>query len=243
MGVMVVTGASGGIGRAVAELALQRGWQVACLARSAAPLQEIVAKGDGLALPCDVSDRAAVEAAFARIVERFGRIDMLFNNAGVFPKGALPDEIDLDQWDQALGVNVTGVLLCARAAFAQMKAQQPQGGRIVNNGSIASQVPRPGAMIYTATKHAVSGITHQLALDGRAFNIAAGQLDVGNTGTELMAGVVNGALQADGSIRPEPVMQPEEVARAVLYMAEQAPGTSILQMTMLPFAMPFVGRG
>ena len=243
MPVMVVTGASAGIGRAVAEAALAAGWQVACLARRAAPLAEVAARGDGLALACDVADRAAVEAAFAQTVARFDRIDVLFNNAGVFPQGALIDEMDPDDWTLARAVNLDGMVWCARAAFAQMRAQAPQGGRIINNGSIAGQVPRPRSLAYTVTKHAINGLTKQLALDGRDFGIACGQIDVGNARTDLAARMEAGVLQADGSIRPEPMMEVGDVAAAVLHMARLPPGTNVLNMTVVATAMPFVGRG
>jgi NAD(P)-dependent dehydrogenase (short-subunit alcohol dehydrogenase family) len=243
MPVMVVTGASAGIGRAVAEAALAAGWQVACLARRAAPLAEVAARGDGLALACDVADRAAVEAAFAQTVARFGRIDVLFNNAGVFPQGALIDEMDPDDWTLTRAVNLDGMVWCARAAFAQMRAQAPQGGRIINNGSIAGQVPRPRSLAYTVTKHAINGLTKQLALDGRDFGIACGQIDVGNARTDLAARMEAGVLQADGRIRPEPMMEVGDVAAAVLHMASLPPGANVLNMTVMATAMPFVGRG
>jgi NADP-dependent 3-hydroxy acid dehydrogenase YdfG len=245
MPVMVVTGASSGIGRAVAEAALAAGWQVALLARRAGRL-EVLAAGwpeRALALVCDVRDEAAVMAAFGAVVERFGRVDVLFNNAGVFPRGALIDEISLEDWTETLAVNVTGMFLCARAAFAQMRAQEPQGGRIINNGSIASEAPRPGSVCYTTSKHAVTGLTRTLALDGRPFGIAAGQIDVGNARTDLTAGVAAGALQADGTQRPEPMMEARDVAAAVLHMAGMPAGANVLRMTVMATAMPFVGRG
>lgn len=243
MAVMLVTGASAGIGRAVAEMALAEGWQVACLARRAAPLQEIAAMGAGLALPCDVTSEEQVSDAFAQTVEAFGRIDVLFNNAGMFPRGALPDEVSLAEWQQVVDVNLTGMFLCARAAFAQMRAQDPQGGRIINNGSIAAQVPRPRSLAYSVTKHAITGLTRQLALDGRGFGIAAGQIDIGNARTDLAAQMEKGVPQADGSVRPEPMMDAREAARAVLHMASLPPGANVLQMTVMATEMPFVGRG
>ncbi|PCD77781.1 SDR family oxidoreductase [Pseudothioclava arenosa] len=238
MAVMVVTGASAGIGRAVAELALAEGWQVACLARSLGPLEEVAAKGDGLALACDVSDPAAVEAGFAATVAHFGRIDVLFNNAGMFPPAALPDEVALDDWNACVAVNLTGMFLCARAAFGQMRRQDPQGGRIINNGSISGQVPRPRSLAYTTTKHAINGMTKQLALDGRGFGIAAGQIDVGNAATGLLAGIDGSATKG-----AEPVMEVANVARAVMHMASLPPGANVLQMTVMATEMPFVGRG
>ena len=243
MPVMIVTGASAGIGRAVAEAALREGWQVACLARRIEPLREVAALGDGLAVECDVADSAAVEAAFATAVVRFQRIDVLFNNAGVFPKGTLIDEMDLADWDRAVAVNLNGMVYCARAAFAQMRSQQPRGGRIINNGSIAGQVPRPRSLAYTVTKHAINGLTKQLALDGRGFDIAAGQIDVGNARTDLAARMEAGVLQADGSVRSEAMMEAREVAKAVLHMASLPPGANVLNMTIMASEMPFVGRG
>ena len=244
MAVMVVTGASSGIGRAVAERALAQGWQVALLARRVA-LLEAAAAGwpEALVWPCDVTEEASVKAAFAAVVAHFGRIDVLFNNAGSFPKGALIDEVSLDEWRGTLEVNLTGMFLCARAAFGQMRAQDPQGGRIINNGSIAATTPRPGSVCYTASKHAVTGLTKTLALDGRPFGIAAGQIDTGNVRTELAARMVSGVQQADGSVRPEPMMEVDDVAAAVLHMASLPAGANVLRMTVMATTMPFVGRG
>lgn len=238
MAVMVVTGASAGIGRAVAEAALGAGWQVACLARRRDVLAEVAAQGDGLAVACDVADAASVHAAFAEVVAHFGRIDVLFNNAGLFPPAALPDEVSDDDWAAALSVNLTGMFHAARAAFAQMRAQSPQGGRIINNGSISGQVPRPRSLAYTVTKHGVNGLTKQLALDGRAFGIAAGQIDVGNARTGLLAGI---GTQAGGGA--DPTMDVAEVARSVLLMASLPPEANVLNMTVMATTMPFVGRG
>ncbi|WP_415182799.1 SDR family oxidoreductase [Phaeovulum sp.] len=244
MGVMVITGASSGIGRAVAERALASGWQVALLARRADLLEEIAGgQSDGLALPCDITDEAAVANAFASTVARFGRVDVLFNNAGSFPPGALIDEISLEQWQRTLDVNLTGMFLSARAAFSQMRTQDPQGGRIINNGSIAATTPRPGSVCYTASKHAVTGLTKSLALDGRPYGIAAGQIDIGNVRTDLAARMEKGVPQADGSIRPEPMMEVADVASAVLHMASLPAGANVLRMTVMATTMPFVGRG
>lgn len=243
MAVMVITGASSGIGRAVAEAALAAGWQVALLARRQSLLEEIAAGRDALAHGCDVTDPVSVETAFAATVARFGRIDVLFNNAGVFPKGGLIDEIPLEDWTNSVAVNLTGMFLCARAAFAQMRRQAPQGGRIINNGSIAATAPRPGSVCYSTTKHAITGLTRTLALDGRPFNIAAGQIDVGNARTELAARMETGVLQADGAIRTEPMMETADVARSVLHMASLPVGANVLQMTVMATNMPYVGRG
>ncbi|OOY08380.1 SDR family oxidoreductase [Thioclava sp. F36-7] len=238
MGVMVVTGASAGIGRAVAEAALAEGWQVACLARSEDKLAEVAAQGDGLAVACDVSDAAAVERAFAEVVAKFGRIDVLFNNAGMFPPAALPDEVTLEDWDACIAVNLTGMFLCARAAFAQMRGQAPRGGRIINNGSISGQVPRAKSLAYTTTKHAINGMTKQIALDGRDFDIACGQIDVGNARTGLLANMDSAATKT-----AEPTMDVANVARSVLHMASLPLEANVLNMTVMASAMPFVGRG
>ncbi|MDV7270738.1 SDR family oxidoreductase [Thioclava sp. A2] len=243
MAVMVVTGASSGIGRAVAEMALADGWQVACIARREDRLREVALLGDGIALPCDVRSEAAVEAAFTAVMERFGRIDVLFNNAGIFPRGALIDDVSLAEWQEVVDVNLTGMFLCARAAFVRMRAQTPQGGRIINNGSIAGQVPRPMSLAYSVTKHAINGMTKQMALDGRGLNIATGQVDIGNARTDLAAQMEKGVPQADGSVRPEPMMDVREAARAVMHMASLPPGANVLQMTVMATEMPFVGRG
>jgi NADP-dependent 3-hydroxy acid dehydrogenase YdfG len=245
MAVMIITGASSGIGLATAQLALAAGWQVGLLARRAEILRDLAARFpmQALALPCDVKEPAAVTAAFEAVVARFGRLDVLFNNAGIFPKAGMIDEIPMEDWSETIAVNVTGMYLCARAAFAQMRRQEPQGGRIINNGSIAAQAPRPGSVCYTTSKHAVTGLTRTLALDGRAFNIAAGQIDVGNARTELAASAAHGAAQADGQSRPEPMMEPAQVAEAVLHMAGLPQGANVLSLTIMATNMPYVGRG
>ena len=235
MGVMVVTGASAGIGQAVAQAALAAGWQVAGLARRDSP--------GTLALRCDVTDAAAVEAAFDAVVARLGRIDVLFNNAGVMPRPGTIDTITDADWTTALAVNLTGMFHCARAAFARMRAQDPQGGRIINNGSVSAQAPRPGSVIYTTTKHAITGLTKSLALDGRPFGIAAGQIDIGNVTTDLAAQIARGVPQADGSLRAEPMMDMAAVTQAVLTMAAMPPGANVLSMTVMATNMPLVGRG
>ncbi|GAB4384863.1 SDR family oxidoreductase [Albidovulum sp.] len=241
---VVVTGASSGIGRAVAERFLDAGWKVALVARRAALLEEVARGRPGaLVQVCDVTDEAAVEAAFAAAAGRFGRIDVLFNNAGLMRPAALIDEMPVADWREMVEVNLTGMFLCARAAFRQMRRQEPQGGRIINNGSVSAQAPRPGSAAYTATKHAVSGLTRTIALDGRPFAIACGQIDIGNARTALSAQIAAGVPQADGSLRPEPMMAVAEVAEAVLSMASLPLSTNILQMTIMASAMPLVGRG
>lgn len=242
---IVITGASAGIGAACAARFLDEGWNVALLARRAAPLQDLAAghSGRALALPCDVADEHAVAAAFAATVARFGRIDVLFNNAGIFPPTAPIDEVPVAAWRQAVDVNLTGMFLCARAAFGQMRRQSPQGGRIINNGSISAHSPRPGSVCYTATKHAVTGLTRTLELDGRAFDITCGQVDIGNVRTDIAAKFEAGVPQADGSIRPEPVMEMAPVIDAVWLMANLPAEANVPFMTVMASKMPFIGRG
>jgi NAD(P)-dependent dehydrogenase (short-subunit alcohol dehydrogenase family) len=241
---IVITGASAGIGRATARRFLEAGWGVTLIARRQDALAE-AAQGaeNALVIACDVSDAVAVDAAFTRAAERFGRIDALFNNAGLFTPAGLIDEIPLSDWTATLAVNLGGMFHCARAAFRQMRAQAPQGGRIINNGSIAAQAPRPGSVCYTTTKHAITGLTKSLALDGRPFGIACGQIDIGNARTELAARMEKGVAQADGSIRSEPMMEVAEVADAVLAMASLPASANVLAMTLMATTMPLVGRG
>jgi NADP-dependent 3-hydroxy acid dehydrogenase YdfG len=241
---IVVTGASAGIGRAVARRFLGEGWNVVLIARRAGALVE-AAEGfpQALCLTCDVTDPDAVDHAFATAAARFGRIDVLFNNAGIFRPANLIDEMPLADWSDTLAVNLNGMIHAARAAFRQMRAQAPQGGRIINNGSISAHAPRPGTLGYTVTKHAITGLTKVLALDGRPFGIAAGQIDIGNAATELAASIGEGAKQADGSVRAEPLMDVAHVADAVLHMANLPPDANILTMTIMATTMPFVGRG
>lgn len=196
-----------------------------------------------MAVPTDVTDPASVQALFDTIERGFGRCDLLFNNAGVNAPAVLIDELPLDKWFSVLNTNVTGMFLCARAAFGLMRRQSPQGGRIVNNGSISAQTPRPCTAPYTASKHAVSGLTKALALDGRAFNIAVSQIDIGNALTELSERMTRGVLQANGSVAPEPMMDASHVANAVCHIAALPLDTNILNMTLMASAMPFVGRG
>ncbi|SDE34484.1 SDR family oxidoreductase [Limimaricola pyoseonensis] len=238
----IVTGASSGIGRAVAEELLAHGWTVGLIARRAERLEEIAAAHAGaVPLPCDVTAPEAVEAAFAEFDTTAGRLDLLFNNAGIFVPPALPDEIESSDWDASVAVNLTGMFLCARAAFGRMRRQDPQGGRIVNNGSISAQAPRPGALCYTTTKHAITGLTKGLALDGRAHGIACGQIDIGNARTELIDDLVQREVAA-GREAP-PVMEVAHVARAVRHMAELPPEANVLFQTVMATTMPFVGRG
>ena len=241
---VVVTGAGSGIGRATARAFLDAGHRVALLGRRREPLEETAAGSDrALVQPVDVADAAAVDRAFADIVVAFGRIDVLFNNAGIFSPGGPIDEIPVEEWRSVVDVNLTGAFLCARAAFAQMRRQSPQGGRIINNGSISAHAPRPGSAPYTATKHAITGLTRSISLDGRAFDIACGQIDVGNALTEMAAPMTRGVPQADGSIRAEPTMDVAEVARAVLHMASLPLSANVQFMTIMASKMPFIGRG
>jgi len=241
---IVITGASAGIGRDCAERFIALGWNVALIARRAEALEAVAGDAqNALALPCDVTDDAAVEAAFDATVERFGRLDVLFNNAGLMPRGALIDELSPEDWRAAVEVNLTGMFLCARAAFARMRAQAPMGGRIINNGSVSAHAPRPGSVAYTATKHAITGLTKALELDGRAFDITCGQIDIGNARTELAERIAHGVPQADGTIRPEPMMEVAHVTDAVVHMASLPAQVNIPFLTVMAAKMPYLARG
>lgn len=239
--VALVTGAGSGIGRAVARALAAEGWTLALLGRREAPLRETLP--DALHLPADVADAAQVDAAFATLQQRLGRLDLLFNNAGISAIGVPIDELPVAQWRAVVDVNLTGSFLCARAAFRLMKAQSPRGGRIINNGSISAHAPRPNSAPYTATKHAISGLTRSLSLDGRAFDIACGQIDIGNAATEMTEKMAKGMPQANGQIAVEPRMDVEDVARAVVYMAGLPLSANVQTMTVMATQMPFVGRG
>jgi NADP-dependent 3-hydroxy acid dehydrogenase YdfG len=242
--VAVVTGAGSGIGRVVARALLDAGYRVALAGRRADALKETASgHASALAIPTDVTDAGSVETLFGTTRDRWNRIDLLFNNAGTFgPFGAV-DEIAVDDWRTTVDTNLTGAFLCARAAVAAMKAQDPQGGRIINNGSISAHAPRPGSAAYTATKHAITGLTKSISLDGRPYRIACGQIDIGNAATELTAGIAHGARQADGSIAPEPTFDPRHVAEAVLFMAALPLDVNTQFMTIMATNMPFIGRG
>jgi NAD(P)-dependent dehydrogenase (short-subunit alcohol dehydrogenase family) len=243
-GVAVVTGAGSGIGLASARALREAGWRVALLGRRAEALREAAAGRDGtLVLPCDVTDEAQVEAAFGRAAAEWGRIDFVFNNAGQGSPSATPDETAVADWRRVIEVNLTGSFLVARAAFARMRTQVPQGGRIVNNGSISAQAPRPGSAPYTASKHAITGLTKSLILDGRPFDIAAGQIDVGNALTDMARPLTVGARQADGSVRPEPAIDPAVVADMVVHMAGLPLSANVSFVTVMATAMPLYGRG
>ena len=241
---ILITGASGGIGRATARAFLDAGWRVGLIGRREDALAEAAAgAATALLLPCDVTDPASVDAAFDRALADWGRIDCLFNNAGVGLKSVLIDEMSVEQWRRVVEVNITGMFLCARAAFARMRRQSPPGGRIINNGSVSAHVPRPGSVAYTASKHAVTGMTRTLGLDGRPFGIAVGQIDIGNALTEMSAGQTRGVPQADGSIRVEPMMDVANVARSVLHMASLPPEANVPFLTVMATTMPYIGRG
>jgi NAD(P)-dependent dehydrogenase (short-subunit alcohol dehydrogenase family) len=245
--VAIVTGAGSGIGRACAQALVADGWRVAFAGRRADALAEsIAACADAqraLAVPTDVGDPASVAALFATVQQRFGRVDLLFNNAGVSSMSALLEDLPFEQWQASVAANLTGTFLCTQQAFRVMKAQTPQGGRIINNGSISAYAPRPNSVAYTATKHAVSGITKTASLDGRKYGIAVGQIDIGNVASDMTAKMVAGVPQADGSIKPEPRMALDNVVRTFLTMANLPPEANILNVTVMATAMPFVGRG
>ncbi len=238
----IVTGASSGIGRAVAEKFLAQGWTVGLIARRAEPLKAIAAQNaNAVALPCDVTDEHQVAAAFADFKAKIGRLDVLFNNAGVFTPPAPIDEIPVADWNRAVSVNLTGMFLSARAAFGMMRHQTPQGGRIINNGSISAYAPREGSVTYTTTKHGVTGLTKTLAYDGRAFDIACGQIDIGNARTEMVEEML---IREKAAGRATPfTMDVGLVADAVLRMAELPPEANVLFQTIMATKMPFVGRG
>jgi NAD(P)-dependent dehydrogenase (short-subunit alcohol dehydrogenase family) len=243
-GVAVVTGAGSGIGRAVARALLEAGWRAALAGRRAETLHE-TADGFGAALvvPAEVGSPDSVAHLFDEVERAYGRVDLLVNNAGRFGPAGDVDEISYDDWRRTVDTNLTGAFLCARHAVRLMKRQRPRGGRIINNGSISAHTPRPGSVAYTATKHAITGLTKSLSLDGRAYDIACGQIDIGNAATEMTAGFAEGALQADGRRVPEPTFDVEHVARAVLYMASLPLDANVQFMTIAATKMPFIGRG
>ena len=240
---ILITGGGSGIGRATARAFLDESWRVALVGRREETLAETAGDSGALVLPCDVTDEAAVDAAIERVAGEWGRLDVLFNNAGTNVASAPIDEIPVEDWRKVCDINITGMFITARAAFGQMRRQDPQGGRIINNGSISAHVPRPGSVPYTMSKHAVTGLTRTLSLDGRRFDIACGQIDIGNALTDMAAKMTKGVPQADGSTRVEPVMDVAHVARSVLHMASLPPEANVQFMTVMATAMPFVGRG
>lgn len=246
--VAVVTGAGQGIGKACALGLLRAGWHTVFIGRRAALLEAAIVeagevRSEALALSCDVSDAVAVEETFEKIVAAFGRIDLLFNNAGMSgPRGTL-DEIAVGEWEKTVATNINGAFLCARAAFGIMKRQTPRGGRIINNGSIAAYSPRPHTAPYAVTKHAIGGLTKCISLDGRPFDIACGQIDIGNVRTEMALPMLQGCLQANGDVKPEPVFELQHVVDALLYMANLPPEANVQTMTVMATKMPYIGRG
>ncbi len=246
--VAVITGAGTGVGKAAAVALAGEGYAVALAGRRKERLDGVAAEvtaagGHALVLPTDVGDPAAVSALFAKTLEAFGRLDLLFNNAGVGAPPVLLEDLTFEQWKAAVDTNLTGAFLCTQEAFRIMKAQQPQGGRIVNNGSISAYVPRPNSAPYTATKHAITGLTKSTSLDGRKYDIACGQIDIGNAETELTARMKEGIIQPNGTILAEATMDVENVARALVYMAGLPLNANVQFMTVMATKMPFIGRG
>ena len=246
--VAVVTGAGSGVGKAVALALARDGYAVVLAGRRAEPIEATATDvrgggGQAQAVPTDVGDPDAVHALFEATRERFGRLDLLFNNAGRGAPAVPLEELDVRTWQSVVDANLTGTFLCTREAFRLMKAQRPRGGRIINNGSLSAHTPRPNSAPYTATKHAVTGLTKATSLDGRAYDIACGQIDIGNAATEMTERMAGGVGQADGSVRPEPTMDVEHVARAVVYMASLPLDANVQFMTVMATAMPYVGRG
>jgi NAD(P)-dependent dehydrogenase (short-subunit alcohol dehydrogenase family) len=246
--IAVVTGAGSGIGAAVAHALAGAGWVVVLASRRLDSLASVAEQGAALAgelhrVPTDVTDEDSVRSLFDETVERYGRVDLLFNNAGTGGPVRDLDEISLEEWNDVVAVNLTGAFLCSREAFRVMRRQQPRGGRIINNGSISAHVPRPQSVAYTATKHAITGLTKSTSLDGRPYDIACGQIDIGNAATKMTERMIRGVQQADGSVRPEPRMDVTHVAQAVLYMANLPLDANVATMTVMATKMPFVGRG
>ncbi|MFM8766488.1 MAG: SDR family oxidoreductase [Rubrivivax sp.] len=246
--IALVTGASSGIGKACAQALLKDGWTVVLTGRRADALQAAIAQtgehaARGIAMASDVGQEASVKALFEQIQARCGRLDLLFNNAGISPRATTPDELSGDEWRQCVDVNLNGMFYCLSAAFKMMRHQSPQGGRIINNGSISATAPRPGSIAYTATKHAVSGLTKTASLDGRPFDIAVGQIDSGNVASDMTATMAVGVPQADGSIRPEPRMDISAVVETFMAMARLPLSANVLFTTVMATKMPFVGRG
>jgi NAD(P)-dependent dehydrogenase (short-subunit alcohol dehydrogenase family) len=246
--VAIVTGAGSGIGRAVARALLGEGHAVALAGRRREALEETARSAEApaaraLVVPADVRDPGSVKALFDAARDRFGRVDVLFNNAGTNIPPTPIEELTVEQWQAVVDINLTGMFLCTREAFRVMKDQEPRGGRIVNNGSISAHMPRPHTAAYTATKHAVTGLTRSTALDGRRYDIACGQIDIGNTATSMTSAMTDGVPQADGSLAPEPTFDVQHVARALLYMATLPLDANVLFMTVMATKMPYVGRG
>jgi NAD(P)-dependent dehydrogenase (short-subunit alcohol dehydrogenase family) len=240
---IVVTGGTSGIGRAAALGFAKAGWRVATCGRRAERLEELVGQGIEIAMTADVTNPADVEKLFAGAISQFGRIDAVFNNAGAFAPATTFGDLSVETWQRMIDVNLNGAFYVAREAFRTMRAQSPQGGRIINNGSISAYAPRPGAASYTASKHAITGLTKAISLDGRPFSIACGQIDIGNTATDMTANMSSGSLQADGSVKSEPTFNVQHVVDALLYMASLPLGANVQFMTVMATTMPYIGRG
>ena len=246
--IALVTGAGSGVGKAAALALLAAGWRVALAGRRSEPLQAVADESGAspercLVLPADVSDEASVQAMFAAVVGRFGRLDLLFNNAGVNAPGVLLEDLTLAQWKNVVDINLTGMFLCIREAFRVMKAQSPRGGRIINNGSISATTPRPNSIAYTSTKHAVSGLTKTASLDGRKYDIAVGQIDIGNAATDMAIRMAKGVPQANGEVAVEPLMDVNIVGQSIVYMASLPLEANVMFHTVMATKMPFAGRG
>jgi NAD(P)-dependent dehydrogenase (short-subunit alcohol dehydrogenase family) len=244
--IAIVTGAGSGIGRSAALALIEADFLAVLVGRRKEQLDETAAlasPGRTTSVEADVTDPSSVAALFRTVAERFGRLDVLFNNAGTSAPPVPFEDLTLEQWDRVVAVNLTGAFLCAQAAFRQMKSQQPRGGRIINNGSISAHVPRPHSAPYTATKHAVTGLTKALSLDGRAYDIACGQIDIGNAGTEMTSRMSAGVTQANGTLAPEPTMDVHDVARAVVFMATLSLDSNVQFLTVMATKMPYIGRG
>ena len=243
----MVTGAGSGIGRAVTMALVKAGWSVVLAGRRAEQLEKAAREAGSddraVAMPTDITDPDAVARLFGRAVEAFGRVDLVFNNAGISAPGVRLEDLTIEQWRAVVDINLTGAFLCSREAFRVMKAQTPRGGRIINNGSISAQVPRPNSAPYTATKHAITGLTKSTSLDGRAYDIACGQIDIGNAATDMTARMAEGVPQANGTRMVEPRMDVNDVARAVVYMASLPLESNVQFMTVMATKMPLIGRG
>ncbi|MBH67066.1 MAG: 3-oxoacyl-ACP reductase [Rhodospirillaceae bacterium] len=246
--IALVTGAGTGVGKAASIALAEDGWSLVLAGRRPDPLKEVVNEietqgGTAIAVETDASDPIAVKALFDKTLEKFGRLDLLFNNAGTNAPGVSLEDLTFEQWTNVVNVNLTGVFLCTQEAFRIMKVQNPMGGRIINNGSISAHVPRPGSAPYTATKHGVTGLTRSTSLDGRKYDIACGQIDIGNALTEMAARMTKGVPQADGSVQIEPVMDVSNVGKTVAHMASLPPDSNIQFVTVMATKMPFIGRG
>lgn len=243
--IALVTGAGSGIGQAVALALVRDGWTTVLSGRRPGPLEETARQGvsNCIPIPCDVTDEASISSLFARIEAQFGRLDLLFNNAGIASPATPIEGLSLEEWQSVIDTNLTGAFLCARAAFRLMKAQRPRGGRIINSGSISATSPRPQMISYTASKHAITGLTKGISLEGRPHDIACGQIDIGNASTELASLISHDSVRAAGQSEPEPVFHVKHVAEAILYMAGLPLDANVLSMTVMATKMPYIGRG